>query len=105
VRQKRIAEHVQQGQLGAEILGQPGCPAHDLVADRRIIHCGENAPGSWAGTIAYDQGRDGEVPDQALERAAPAAIQGLAPEYHEIGLEVSRDVSQTLDGMSDAHMH
>jgi hypothetical protein len=86
-------------------VGQPGCPAHDLAGNRRIIHSGENAPGSWAGAITYDQGRDGEAPNETLERPAPAAVQGLTPEYHQIRLEVSRDVSQTLDGISDAHMH
>jgi hypothetical protein len=105
VRQKLIAEHVQQGELGAETLGELGCPAHDLAADRRIIHSGENAPGLVSGAITYDQGRDGKAPNEALERPASAAVQALAPEYYEIGLEVSRDVSQTLDGISDAHMH
>jgi hypothetical protein len=55
--------------------------------------------------ITYDYGWYGEAPDEALERAAPVSIQRLASEYHEIYLEVSCDVSQALDGVSDTHMH
>jgi hypothetical protein len=103
--QKRIAKHVQQYELGAEILGELGCPIHDLAPDRSIIHRSDNTTRSFLSAITYDQGWYSEAPDEALEGAAPVSVQRLAPEYHEIHIEFAGHVSQTLDGMSGPHVH
>ncbi len=87
------------------MLGEPGCPVHDLAPDRSIIHRSENASGSFLDAITYDHSWYGEAPDEALERAAPVSVHRLASEYHEVRLEVSGHVSQALDGVPDAHMY
>ena len=103
--QKGIAEHVQKREFGSEVVGEGGCPIHYLAADGSIIHRHKNASRVLLGATSYDKGRDGELPDQALERPASAPVQSLAAQYHEICLEASGYVSQALDGGPHAHLH
>jgi hypothetical protein len=94
VGQKGFAEHVQQYELGSEMLGKPRGPVHDLASDRGIIHRGENASRSFLDAVTYDQGGHGEAPDEALEGAASVSVHRLASQYHEVRFEISGHVSQ-----------